>query len=241
VWTPQIEIEHRFSLGSNSTFVLQGGLLDPLTEEAPPFQGRVSTAGEATRVPAVAGRIAIDRSSAAHHPFTIGFAGYRAQQQYQTFNEIDSWTVNADLKMPLGRRLEISGEWYEGQAVGGLGGGIWTSVVYPDSNSPHVAIHPLRSTGGWVQLKLKPATRLEINAASGQDENFGQDLRFFATPYSQYGFVALQKNRTDFVNFIYTPNSVLLFAVEYRHVFTEPALGQSASGNHLNLAAGVRF
>jgi hypothetical protein len=241
VWTPQIEVEHRFSIGSNSALILQGGLLDPLTEEAPPFQGRVPTAGEATRVPALAGRIAIDRSSATHHPFMIGFAGYRAKQQYQTFSEIDSWTVNSDLKVPLGTRIEISGEWYEGQAVGGLGGGIWTSVVYPDSTSPHAAIHPLRSTGGWVQLKLKPATRLEINAAFGQDENFGQDLRFFPTPYSQYGAVALQKNRTDFVNFIYTPNSFLLFAVEYRHLFTEPALGRSASGDHLNLAAGVRF
>jgi hypothetical protein len=241
VWTPQIEIEHRFSLGSKSTLVLQGGVLDPLTEEVPPFQGRIPTAGEATRVPAMAGRIAIDRSSATDYPFTIGFAGYRAKQKYQNFNEIDSWTVNGDLKVPVGRRVQLSGEWYEGQAVGGLGGGIWTSVVYPDANSPHAAIHPLRSTGGWAELKLKPATRLEINAVFGQDENVGQDLRFFSTPYSEYGFVALQKNRTDFANIIYTPNSFLLFAVEYRHLFTEPALGQSASGNHLNLAAGVRF
>ena len=241
VWTPQIEVEHRFSLGSHTALVLQGGLLDPLTEEAPPFQGEVPTAGEATRVPALAGRIAIDRSSATRYPFTIGFAGYRAKQQYETFNEIDSWTVNGDLKVLLGTRTEISGEWYEGQAVGGLGGGIWTSVVYPDSISPHTAIHPLRSTGGWAQLKVKPARRIEVNWAFGQDENLGQDLRFFPTPYTDYGFVALKKNRTDFINFIYTPNSFLLFAVEYRHLFTEPALGQSASGDHLNLAAGVRF
>jgi uncharacterized coiled-coil protein SlyX len=241
VWTPQIEVEHRFSLGPGSTLVLQGGLLDPLTEETPPFQQSVTTAGEATRVPALAGRIAIDRSSAAHYPFTIGFAGYHARQQYPTFNEIDSWTVNTDLKVPLGKHLEISGEWYEGQAVGGLGGGIWTSVVYPEPAAPYTAIHPLRSTGGWVQLKAKPARRFEINGVFGQDENFGKDLRFFPTPYSGYGFGALQKNRTDFVNLIYTPNSFLLFAVEYRHLFTAPALGQSASGDHLNLAAGVRF
>jgi len=149
--------------------------------------------------------------------------------------------VNTDLKVPLGKHLEISGEWYEGQAVGGLGGGIWTSVVYPEPAAPYTAIHPLRSTGGWAQLKVKPARRFEINGAFGQDENFGKDLRFFSTPYSGYGFGALQKNRTDFVNLIYTPNSFLLFAVEYRHLFTAPALGQSASGDHLNLAAGVRF
>jgi superoxide dismutase len=92
-----------------------------------------------------------------------------------------------------------------------------------------------------VQLKLKPAPRFEINAAFGQDENFAEDLRFFSTPFTGSGFFALKKNHTDLVNLIYTPNSSLIFAVEYRHLFTAPALGQSASGDHLNLAAGVRF
>jgi hypothetical protein len=241
VWTPQIEVEHRLSLTPNAFLVLQGGLLDPLTEETPPFQGRIPTAGEATRVPALAARIAIVRSSAAYHSFTLGFGGYHARQQYELFPEIDSWTVNGDLKLALGKHVEISGEWYEGQAVGGLGGGIWTSVVYPESTAPHTAVHPLRSAGGWVQLKLKPAPRFEINAAFGQDENFAEDLRFFSTPFTGSGFFALKKNHTDLVNLIYTPNSSLIFAVEYRHLFTAPALGQSASGDHLNLAAGVRF
>ena len=241
VWTPQIEIERRLALGSHSFLVLQGGLLDPLTEEAPPFQGRIPTAGEATRIPALAGRIAIDRSSAAHGPFTIGFAGYRARQRYPAFNQIDSWTVNGDLRVPFGKYLELSGEWYDGQAVGGLGGGIWTSVVYPESSAPYTAIHPLRSTGGWLQLKVRPVRRFQINGAVGQDENFGENLRFFPTPFAGPYFIALKKNHTDFVNFIYEPNSFLLFAVEYRHLFTASALGESASGDHLNLAAGVRF
>lgn len=241
VWTPAIEVERRVALSPDSFIVLQGGLLDPLTEEAPPFQGREPTAGEATRVPALAGRIAIDRSSAAHLPFSVGLAGYRARQRNDSFRQLDSWTVNGDLKVPIGKHLEISGEWYDGQAIGGLGGGIWTGVVFPDPGDPHAAIHPLRSTGGWAQLKVKPARRFEINGAFGQDENFGRDVHFFTTTFTDYGFVPLQKNRTDFVNFIYTPNSFLLFAVEYRHLFTAPAVGQSASGDHLNLAAGVRF
>ena len=241
VWTPQIEIEHRFSLRRNSFLVLQGGLLDPLTEEVPAFQGRVPTAGEATRVPALAGRIAIDRSSASHLPFSIGLGAYRARQRYQTFQAIDSWTLNSDFLVPLGNHLELSGEGYTGQAVGGLGGGIWSSVVYPDSTQPHTAIHPLRSAGGWIQLKAKPATHFEINGAYGQDQNFGKDLRFFTTPFTDFGFVALQKNRTGLLNLIYRPNSVLLFALEYRRLFTAPALGENASGDHLNFAAGVRF
>jgi hypothetical protein len=241
VWTPEIEVERRVALQPHSNLVLQGGLLDPLTEENPSFQGRDATAGEATRIPAYAGRIAIDRSSEEHFPFTIGFGGYGARQRYGTFSQINSWTVNTDFKVPLGKYLELSGEWYDGQAVGGLGGGIWTSVVYPDPTVPHADIHPLRSIGEWAQLKVKPIARFEINGAFGQDENFGRDLRFFATPFMDLGFLALKKNRTEFLNFIYEPNSFLLFSVEYRHLLTEPALGASASGDHLNLAAGVRF
>ena len=137
--------------------------------------------------------------------------------------------------------MELSGEGYTGQAVGGLGGGIWTSVVYPDSTQPHSAIHPLRSAGGWMQLKAKPATHFEINGAYGQDQNFGNDLRFFTTPFTDFGFVPLQKNRTGLLNLIYRPNSVLLFSLEYRRLFTASALGENASGDHVNFAAGVRF
>ena len=241
VWTPAIEISHRRNLSETSSLILEGGLLDPLTEEIPVFQGRNPTAGEATRAPAIAGRIAFDRSKDEHFPFTIGFSGYRANQQYQTFATIASWSVNSDVKVGFGKHLELSGEWYKGQAVGGLGGGIWASVVYPEPIGPHSAIHPLRSTGGWVQLKFTPSSRVEVNGAFGQDGNSGEDLRFFPFSFDANGFPAMQKNRTDLVNFIYKPSSVLLFAVEYRHLFTLPAAFAGAKGDQVNLAAGVHF
>jgi hypothetical protein len=229
------------SFSESSSLLLQGGVLDPLTEETPVSQGRDSTAGEASRAPAVAGRIAYDRSKDAHFPFTIAFGGYRAQQQYSGFPTVASWTMNSDFKAGLGKYLEISGEWYQGQAVGGLGGGIWTSVVYPDPPGMHSAIQPLRSTGGWAQVKVIPATRVEINGAYGQDENFGKDLRVFPFSFTGAGFGAMQKNRTDLVNLIYKPTAVLVFAVEWRHLFTLPANAAGHSADQINLAAGVHF
>lgn len=241
VWTPAVEVTHRFHLSDASSLILQGGVLDPLTEEMPVFEGRNPTAGEATRAPAIAGRIALDRSKDEKFPLTLGFGAYRANQQYQTFPTVASWTVNSDIKLGLGKYVELSGEGYTGQAVGGLGGGIWASVVYPEPVGPHSAIHPLRSTGGWAQLKFIPASRVEINGAFGQDENFGKDLRFFPASFDTNGFPAMQKNRTDLFNVIYKPSSVLLFAVEYRHLFTLPAGFAGAKGDQVNLAAGVHF
>lgn len=240
VWTPQAVLEHHIQTGNDSALVLQGGLLDPLTEEIPPFQGRTPTAGEATRVPAIAGRIAYEDRSA-EHAFSIGAGGYRAEQRYQSFPNVDSWTVNTDFKANISRFVEVSGEGYKGQAVGGLGGGIWSSVIFPEASAPHSAVHPLHSVGGWGQLKLKPLALFEINTALGQDENYASDLRFFSVPYKTDGSPAFQKNQAQFINLIYTPHSTLLFALEYRHLRTTFAGGSSASGDQVNLAAGVHF
>jgi len=241
VWTPGVEISHLIALNDTSVLVLQGGVLDPLTEETPVFQGRDSTSGEASRAPAVAGRIAFDHSKDERFPFTLGFGGYRAQQQYTGFPTVASWTLNSDFKAGFGKYLEVSGEWYQGQAVGGLGGGIWSSVVFPEPGGLHSAIQPLRSTGGWAQLKVTPATRFEINGAYGQDENYGKDLRVFPFSFTGAGFGAMQKNRTDLMNFVYKPTAVLLFAVEWRHLFTLPANTAGHAADQINLAAGVHF
>lgn len=239
VWTPQIELEHRFALNDDSDILLQGGVLDPFTEEIPQFQGRIASAGEESRVPAIAGRIAWDRSRASRHAFILGMGGYRARQRYQPFKEVDSWTLNTDFKIRLGNYFALSGEGYRGQAAGGLGGGIWTSVSYPDATTPHSGIHGLDSAGGWIELKAMPTARLEINGAYGQDENFSRNFVNF--PYAADGSTPLKKNRTEYVNFIYKPNSLLLFALEYRRIFTAQATGVAASGSQINIAAGVRF
>ena len=241
VWTPGITATHRMRVSDSSYLVVQGGILDPLTEEKPVSQGRMSTAGEAERVPAIAGRVAFEHAMDSRYPLSIGFGSYRAKQQYQSFPTVASWTLNSDFKLGLGRRLQLTGEFYSGQAVGGLGGGIWSSVVFPEPSGTHTALHPLRSIGGWGQLKVIPARKFEINTAYGQDENYGQDLRVFPFSFTSTGFPAMQKNRTELTNLVYKPTSILLFAVEYRHLFTLPiqALGQSA--DHVNVAAGVHF
>src|SRR5258706_2858071 len=85
VWTPQIEVQHRFTLSDDSQLVAQGCVLEPFTEEIPQFQARIASAGEESRVPALAGRIAWDRSAATRYPFTVGLGRYRAKQPYLPF------------------------------------------------------------------------------------------------------------------------------------------------------------
>ncbi|PYV73048.1 MAG: hypothetical protein DMG96_24400 [Acidobacteria bacterium] len=115
------------------------------------------------------------------------------------------------------------------------------SVIYPNSAPPYSGIHALRSTGGWAQLKVRPTQQWEFNGAIGQDENDGKDLRFFPTAYASYGFSPFQKNAARFVNAIYRPCASLLLAAEYRRLFTNTFGVPTASGDQVNVAAGVQF
>jgi hypothetical protein len=99
----------------------------------------------------------------------------------------------------------------------------------------------LQSTGAWGQMKFLPATKYEFNFSMGQDENAASSLSFFATPRSQYGFTPFAKNREQIANFVYKPDSVLLFALEYRHILTTPFRTNASTGGQVNVAAGVRF
>jgi len=60
-------------------------------------------------------------------------------------------------------------------------------------------------------------------------------------PFTVDGFPPFQKNQAQFVNFIYKPRESLILALEYRHLRTTMFGGVSASGEQVNLAAGVHF
>src|SRR5258708_29375573 len=58
-WVPQVRVEHRFTLGEDSTLLLQGGILDSQSGEPPVFDAyRSPQAGESSRQPAYATRVA---------------------------------------------------------------------------------------------------------------------------------------------------------------------------------------
>jgi hypothetical protein len=242
-WTPQIRVEHRIAASRNSTITLQGGILDNLTGE-PPYYAytwyRAPQAGESSRQPAYAGRIAYSHPVFGH-TFTLGAAGYYSREDYGYGRNVNGYAAMLDWILPLDRWFTLSGSFYRGQAIGGIGGGIGRSVL---SNGPLLdpatSVIPLNTVGGWVQLKYRPMPKLEFNAAFGQDNPFAADVRFFANAAS-YGDPTLTRNQGMFANAIYRPRSDLLFSLEYRRLKTFSIYDYNSTAGQVNLGMGVLF
>jgi len=241
-WTPQMRVEHRIAVSERSTFTLQGGILDPLTGEPPYYYTwyRTPQAGERARQPAYAGRIAYSHPVVGH-TFTIGTAGYYSRENYGYKRDVNGYAVMADWSLPLDRWFSVSGSFYRGQAIGGLGGGIGRSVLYSGPLiDPNSTVLPLNTVGGWAQLKYRANSTLEFNAAFGQDNPFAADVRAFADAQS-YGDPTLTRNQAMFANVIYRPRSDLLFSLEYRHLKTYSIYNTDNTAGQVNLGMGILF
>jgi hypothetical protein len=240
-WTPQVRIEHRWTPSEYSTVTLSGGILDPLTGETPPQEFlRIPGAGESSRQPAYAARLAWSRRVFGQ-PLSIGAGGYYSRENWGFNRNINGWVANTDWVVPFGQYFNLSGKFYTGRAIGGLGAGIGRSAVFNGSLGDRTTIvRGLQSTGGWAQLQFKPFPKLEFNGAVGQDNVKAGDLRGF-TQTTGYFDEDLNRNRSAFINFIYRPRSNLLFSTEFRTLHTFSVDGTNSRANQLNLIMGVLF
>jgi len=240
-WTPQLRVEHRFNLPNDQTITVQGGILDNLDWENPsdPYF-RSATAGEQTGQPAYALRSAWSQTVFGH-PLSVGVAGYYGRQNWMWGRYVDAWCGMTDWQIPLLRRLTLSGEFYRGRGVGGLGGAIGQTILYGGSpSSPYTSIRGLDSAGGWSQIKLQLTPRLELNGVLAQDNAFAGDVRGFATDANNFGPI-LGRNRGGLGNLIYRPRSDLLLSAEFRRLRTLPVYDASSVTNQINLAMGILF
>lgn len=240
-WTPQLRVEHRFDLAQQQTLTLQGGILDNLNWELPtnPFN-RVAQAGERSGQPAYALRTAWSRP-AFDHWLSVGAAGYYGRQNWSWGRYVDAWAGMTDWQIPILRRLILSGEFYRGRGVGGLGAAIGQPILYGGSPfNPATTIHGLDSAGGWTQLKFQLTPKLELNGVLAEDNAFATDVRGFATDANNFGRI-LGRNRGALGNLVYRPRSDLLLSAELRRLHTFPIYQSDRVTNQLNLAMGILF
>jgi len=237
-WIPQVRLEHRFNLSQGQSVVLQGGILDNVTGELPSSFAPFAQAGQSSGQPAYAARAGWTRSVFGR-PLTLGAAGYYSRQNWSMDQNVDGWAAMTDWSVPLARRVSLTGEFYRGRAIGGLGGAVGRSVLFSGNPSPQGQVRPLNSVGGWSQLKVTASSKLEFNGAFGVDNPYASDVRGFSL---SPGFPApLLQNRSSLVNVIYRPRSDLLLSGEYRHLRTFDIDAGSPTADQVNLMMGILF
>src|SRR5207249_10241676 len=133
---------------------LQAGLMDNVTGEPSYGSERQPQAGESSGQPAYAMRASWNKNPNGH-PLNVGVSGYYSRENWGFYRNVDGWAAISDWRIPVASRVELSGEFYRGRAVGGLGGGIGQSVVFSTSPlDPASLFRPVDSAGGWSQIKF---------------------------------------------------------------------------------------
>ena len=148
-WIPQVRLEHRFNLSEGQSVVLQGGILDNVTGELPSSFAPFAQAGQSSGQPAYAARAGWTRSVFGR-PLTLGAAGYYSRQNWSMDQNVDGWAAMTDWSVPLARRVSLTGEFYRGRAIGGLGGAVGRSVLFSGNPSPQGQVRRLEFGGRMV-------------------------------------------------------------------------------------------
>ncbi len=243
-WNPQFGASHQFALNNFDNLRLQAGLMDvgdapyssvsTMAQILPP-----PTAAEQSRWPGAEAHIALVAPDRDDRGNQIGIGAYIAPHR-AFYSEYKAWAASVDGRLHLPAGLELSGDFYRGLALGGLGGGAYKDYAYyANPVSGEYYFRPLDDMGGWAQLKEKITDRLEFNEAFGTDQIVAHQFR----PYASGTAIAqnLVANRTFTGNAIFRPSAYLLFSLEYRHLQSNPANGAAATSNIIGLAAGYSF
>jgi hypothetical protein len=248
-WNPQIGVRQQVPISSSRDIQLEAALIDvgdaplsPATVTVATSTGIPPSSAEQSRWPGAEARLALVGSGpSAEKRNHFGLGGYFAPHRTSAGNEFDSWAATLDTRLFLPARLELTGSFYRGLALGGLGGGALKDFEYrTDPDTGNYYVHPLDDVGGWAQLKEELNERVELNGAFGMDDAFAVEVRRYSVP-SGTMYQNLSRNQTFTGNVIYKPSAYLLFSLEYRHLESSPELSSPAASNVIGLGAGFKF
>jgi hypothetical protein len=239
-WTPQIVAKRKFAWSDRMDSTIQIGVLDPFVGQFTTNDSyiRIPGPGEQTRIPAIAARHAFT-VDVAGRKFTIGTSGLYNRQDYGFGRTVDGFAGTVDWMLPITSKLELSGEFFRGRAIGGMWGAIGTSIAWAGSlDNPATEVYGVNTIGGWTQLKYRPAEKWEVNTAFGIDNPYAHDLMSFS---SSSVYQPTRKNSTELLNIMHRPRSNLVFSLEYRHLNTVNYFPKRYTAENVNLGIGVHF
>jgi hypothetical protein len=222
-WLPHAKYEERHHLSKNTGFTGQVSLLqtDEIHSLVP--ANKAATLNRAR--PAVEGRIALWYRPDDTRRFEIG-SGFHASTSHVAGRSADSRIGTIDWSFLTGPHLSITGTFYSGKNVAGLG-----SLGNGISFLPDGTVRPVRTKGGWTQFAVPLTRRLTLNAFGGLESDRADN----------YSSTAIVRDLTYATNVVYRLGPNVVVAVEGLQSRTRLYSGGSGVFNRYDLALGYLF
>jgi hypothetical protein len=175
----QFRIERYFHVTDDIIWTVEGALAQDVIQD---FTGG-STAADIIREPVdwpiIQGRTAVTFGNAAYGdlPVTLGVSGHIGETGFDFLDgfpanpalgpeddaRFQTWSMNADVKVPVTDRLRFQGEFFTGANLSNILGGIVQGVC------PCLRV-PIRATGGWAEVSYDLNPCLQTNVGFGIDD-----------------------------------------------------------------------
>jgi hypothetical protein len=236
--TPQIRGELRHGISDTAKLQWQIAATDPDVGDYQTAQfltTRTPGIGERGRMPGLDSRLGFT-DTVSGHDFAVGVSGHYGRGKdvgtigsLNVVRPVDSWGVALDWSLPVSKYFALTGEAYEGRALGIFSVASGESVGAVGTPGAHGVL----SRGGWAQAQINFNPKWQFNLAYGIDQ----------TKASELPVGSRDRNQTYMANLMYKLNSSITFAWEYRRFLTDFRNQTAANnrGDQANLAVAYGF
>jgi hypothetical protein len=229
LWQPQVRIEQRMKLGNNTGLRAQLGVFQTnyLTGTPDPTGYAPSTdpAGAEDSLPGVEGRFELWRRWGETGRLEIA-GGIHVNRNRAGSFALPSNVYSVDWFYRPISKIEFSGMFFHGRNVATLGALRQGFTVLPNGN-----LIPVRSSGGWAQIRVPITSRLAFDIYGGQQDDRNSDLR--------YDDIA--KNQAYFANVMYRLAPNVIVSLEGGQVRTSYFKHGNRLNDHYDLAIAYLF
>jgi hypothetical protein len=186
---PQLRMTKGFTLAEGSRLQFEAAAARTIGDALTTSPGDT---GEDSGIPTFEGRVALTLPVIPGKGATVGFSGHRGREEYDTDTKntnknIETWSANVDLTLPLSTTVTLKGEVWKGENLDAFLGGVAQGMVVEtsagkylggkDATGTYVQSWGVRSRGGWASLTFGPYTHWSFNVGASLDDPEDADLQ----------------------------------------------------------------
>jgi hypothetical protein len=235
---PQLRFEARTRNPTGNNLLWQFAALDPNMGDnstTTVIVARQPGIGERGRMPSLESRLAFIKKYN-DRDFSFGVSGHYDRGKNAgtigTLNvqtPVDSWGVAVDYSLPLTKVIAITGEAYEGRALGVYSVAAGEAVGAVGTAGAHGVL----SRGGWAQFQLNWSKRWQTNIAYGVDQPEDSEIPVGVRSRNQQYMANVIDRLTRNIN----------WSLEYRRILSDyrNQLAANERGDHIDLGLAYVF